>query len=413
MVNQKSRRLISKIIIIIILLIFLYFEIWILRNNFQVLADPDCICLEANWHDIIKNKDETSIIVNKKINKLKNISIFKYISESKLKFICNKFRSEKFNPGAILINKNDHQDKFFYIRKGKVNVYFDQKYEKTISADEYYGENGLLFDEKSAYTLLACPDNSGPVTTYTLTKKQFLETIDPVMLELLKKKILYKSINIELKDLFFIDLIGRGKFGTVMLVHNKKFVYALKSISRLIIEKYKHLSNYCLSEKQILLNLDFPFIVKLIKTFKDEDYCYFLLEYINGISLEDYLINRTNYFNENEVRFYTAILIVIVDFLTKKNIVHRDIKPSNIIIDVTGYLKLIDFGTAKIIEDYTSSILGTAHYMAPEVILGRGYGLSPDYWSIGVVCFEIFYNQFPFGNFCTDAMKIYESILNE
>ena len=101
----------------------------------------------------------------------------------------------------------------------------------------------------------------------------------------------------------------------------------------------------------------------------------------------------------------------MLDYLQKKYIAHRDIKPSNIMIDTNGYLKMIDFGTAKILTDYTSTIIGTPHYIAPEILQGRGYSLSCDFWSVGICVYEIFYGKYPFGNYANEVIEIYKEIL--
>ena len=103
----------------------------------------------------------------------------------------------------------------------------------------------------------------------------------------------------------------------------------------------------------------------------------------------------------------------MLDYLQKKNIAHRDIKPSNIMIDNNGYLKMIDFGTAKILSstDYTSTIIGTPHYIAPEILQGRGYSLSCDFWSLGICMYEIFYGKYPFGNYANEVIEIYKDVL--
>ncbi len=80
-------------------------------------------------------------------------------------------------------------------------------------------------------------------------------------------------------------------------------------------------------------------------------------------------------------------------------------------INHKGYIKLIDFGTSKIINDYTSTVIGTPHYMSPEILSGRGYSFSCDYWSVGIVSYEIFYKKFPFGNDAKDVMDIYHDIM--
>ena len=101
----------------------------------------------------------------------------------------------------------------------------------------------------------------------------------------------------------------------------------------------------------------------------------------------------------------------MLDYLQKKYIAHRDIKPSNIMIDDNGYLKMIDFGTAKVLKDYTSTIIGTPHYIAPEILQGKGYSLSCDFWSLGICMFEIFYGMYPFGNSANEVIDIYKDIL--
>ena len=72
-----------------------------------------------------------------------------------------------------------------------------------------------------------------------------------------------------------------------------------------------------------------------------------------------------------------------------------------------GYIKLIDFGTTKFITDFTNTVIGTPHYLSPEILLGQGYSFSCDYWSIGITIYEIFYGKFPFGNHAKDIMNIY------
>jgi cGMP-dependent protein kinase len=103
----------------------------------------------------------------------------------------------------------------------------------------------------------------------------------------------------------------------------------------------------------------------------------------------------------------------MLDYLQKKYIAHRDIKPSNIMIDTNGYLKMIDFGTAKILKDYTSTIIGTPHYIAPEILQGKGYSLSCDFWSLGICMFEIFYGIYPFGNNANEVIDIYKDVLKK
>ena len=212
----------------------------------------------------------------------------------------------------------------------------------------------------------------------------------------------YHSLN-------YIKFLGKGKFGTVSLVHNHKNIYAIKAISRKSVEREKILARYFVNERKIMLSLDHPFIVKMVKSMKNQHFCFLLIEYINGTNLDQYLTKREN--NVYETQFYIGSILLMLDYLQKKFIAHRDIKPSNIMIDHNGYLKMIDFGTAKILTDYTSTIIGTPHYIAPEILQGRGYSLSCDFWSLGVCMYEIFYGKYPFGNYANEVIEIYKEIL--
>ena len=189
--------------------------------------------------------------------------------------------------------------------------------------------------------------------------------------------------------------------------------YSIKAISRKKANLQPILSQYIISEKKIMLLLDHPFIVKLVKTLKNTLFCFFLLEYVNGIGMHEYLKNRKKIKNIEETKFYIGSLLVVLDYLQKKLIAHRDIKPSNIMIDSKGYIKLIDFGTAKILTDYTNTVIGTPHYIAPEILQGKGYSLSVDFWSVGICMYEIFYGVYPFGNTAKEVIEVYKEILHK
>jgi len=128
-------------------------------------------------------------------------------------------------------------------------------------------------------------------------------------------------------------------------------------------------------------------VLKLIKTFKDEKRVYFLTEYIRGVDLYE-TIRKIGVLTDYDAKFYTACLLIGLEHLQSLNIIHRDLKPDNVMVDEDGYPKIIDFGSAKIIETRTYTILGTPHYLAPEVLLGKGYGHNVDLWSLGIILYE-------------------------
>jgi cGMP-dependent protein kinase len=227
----------------------------------------------------------------------------------------------------------------------------------------------------------------------------------------LLKKFALQDTSITLKDLQYIKFLGKGKFGSVSLVHNKKNIYAIKAISRKSVEKQKILAKYFVNERRVMLTLDHPFIVKMVKSMKNDLFCFLLIEYVQGKSLDEYLSQRIQKKNIFETQFYISSMLLMLEYLQKKFIAHRDIKPANIMIDTNGYLKMIDFGTAKVLTDYTSTVIGTPHYIAPEILQGKGYSLSCDFWSVGICMFEIFYGSYPFGNFANEVIEIYKEIL--
>ena len=405
------------------------------KLTFDLIAQEEVRLMEIEWNSILKilnnnekifssplhnkNSSNTSLLQKKKtlsffslLEYLKRNDFFKITSDHKLMKICSLMIKEKYKKGDFIFKEGEIGDKFYLIKKGKVNVLKNNKIIREMENGTCFGELALLSNEPRSATIQAETDCS----LYILTKKNFNENIDKNMLDYLKIKIsLQDNFNMTLNDFYFVKKLGQGKFGSVSLVHNNKNYYAIKAVSRFAAERQKILIKYFIEEKKVLLKIDHPFIMKLVRTFKDEDNVFYLTEFINGKGLAKYLEKKPQdkFQNKTETQFYISFLFIILNYLNSKNIIHRDLKPDNIIIDNKGYLKLIDFGTAIIIKDFTSTITGTPHYIAPEVLLGKGYSYSCDYWSIGIITHEIYYNYYPFGNDANEPMQVYKEILQK
>ena len=347
-----------------------------------------------------------------KVENLKNISLFKETPTNKLVDIVKLMKKKTFKKDQIIFKEGEFGDILYMIKKGTVHILKDQKQIREYGQGVCFGEIALLFDEPRSATAISVCDS----TVYYLTKNDFKSVLDENMVSYLEKKVaLEDGFNTTLDNLYFAKSLGHGKFGYVSLVHNDKTFFAIKAVNRKAAEKQKILIKYYIQERTILLGLQHPFIMKLVKTFKTESNIFFLLEYISGRTMSNYLNSRSikQLKNFNETVFYLAILFIAIDYLNSKNICHRDLKPDNIIIDERGYLKIIDFGNSIILDGYTNTMTGTPHYMAPEILLRGGYGYSCDYWSIGIIAYETYYGRYPFGENAKDPIEVYKEVIKK
>jgi serine/threonine protein kinase len=142
---------------------------------------------------------------------------------------------------------------------------------------------------------------------------------------------------------------------------------------------------------------------------QDDRYIYFLTELLRGGDLFTYH-RAVEHFNLKQTQFYGAQIVCIFEYLHGKDIVYRDLKPENIMIADDGYLKMIDFGFAKVVTKRTFTICGTPEYIAPEILLNQGHGKPVDWWTLGILVYEMLAGFPPFQD--EDPMNIYRKIIN-
>ncbi|XP_018085436.1 ribosomal protein S6 kinase alpha-6 isoform X1 [Xenopus laevis] len=245
--------------------------------------------------------------------------------------------------------------------------------------------NGMkMMDEPMDEGEPLLPYDEGNVKEIQITHhvKEGCEKADPAQFELLK-------------------VLGQGSFGKVFLVRkiigpDAGQLYAMKVLKKASLKVRDRVRTKM--ERDILVEVNHPFIVKLHYAFQTEGKLYLILDFLRGGDVFTRL-SKEVMFTEEDVKFYLAELALALNHLHSLGIVYRDLKPENILLDEAGHIKLTDFGLSKESVDHEKkaySFCGTVEYMAPEVVNRRGHTQSADWWSFGVLMFEMLTGTLPF-----------------
>ncbi|KAL1535685.1 non-specific serine/threonine protein kinase [Salvia divinorum] len=251
-----------------------------------------------------------------------------------------------------------------------------------------------------------------------------------------------------------LTMIGKGAFGEVRLCREKStgHVYAMKKLKKSEMLRRGQVE-HVKAERNLLAEVDSNCIVKLYCSFQDEEYLYLIMEYLPGGDMMT-LLMRKDILTEDETRFYVGETVLAIESIHKHNYVHRDIKPDNLLLDRHGHMKLSDFGLCKPLDcsniqekdftirnNYSGSLqsdgrpaapkrtqqeqlqhwqrnrrmlaystVGTPDYIAPEVLLKKGYGMECDWWSLGAIMYEMLVGYPPF--YSDEPMSTCRKIVN-
>nr|XP_057927791.1 cGMP-dependent protein kinase 2 isoform X3 [Doryrhamphus excisus] len=385
-------------------------------------------------------------------NFLRSVSLLANLPDDKLGKIVDCLEVEYYNKGEYVIREGEEGSTFYIIAQGKVKVTQTTDTHKTpqvintLHKGDYFGEKALISDDVRSANIVADDDGveclvvdreTFDQTVGTFNELQsylqgYVATLDrddkkrhasrrslsrhqsqplpPDVLQL-KNMVAAFTPSRPFDHLEVVATLGVGGFGRVELVRvkGKDVSFALKVIKKKHVVDNRQ-EEHIHSERRILSEARSPFVVKLYRTFRDNKYVYMLLEACLGGEVWSLLRDRGS-FDEPTAKFCVGCVTEAFDYLHRKGILYRDLKPENLMLDSEGYVKLVDFGFAKKIRSgqKTWTFCGTPEYVAPEVILNKGHNFSVDFWSLGILVYELLTGSPPFTG--SDQMMTYTFIL--
>lgn len=367
---------------------------------------------------IAQNLGETRL--KQYIEFMHRVHLLSALAEYEREKIAEALEEVVVKEGHTIFKQGEIGDGMYIIGNGKVLVSKegDDSFTKTLKVGDYFGERALIKNEPRAASVIAktkCHLLKLDKAAFDLLLGPLQEIFDEREKSYEKKKETpgkaigtYLRNDIPFEELETLGTLGKGSFGHVTLVKWPKEgkSFALKAVSKQQIVETRQ-QGHILSEKNALASLNHPLIIKLYSTFKDKNMLYFLLEPSLGGELFT-LLRKHRTFSLAESRFYAASVVLVFEYMHSMHLVYRDLKPENLLLDSEGYIKVTDFGFAKKVKNKTWTLCGTPEYLAPEIVAGKGHGKGVDWWTVGILIFEMLASFTPF--YHEDHMNMYSRI---
>lgn len=346
---------------------------------------------------------------NMNMRVLESIKLFSKLSSAEKTKVVRNFQLESFKAGTVMVKEGDKGSKFYIVKEGSAKVSSNGAQLAELQAGSFFGEMALLDDDVRKATVSALTN----CDCFVLDRAAFNKILGNLK-DILNREVEERqktmgggagghtdpAANVKFNDLNTLAVLGSGTFGKVTLVQHKstKHVYALKAMLKSEIVAHKQQTNV-INEKNVMIQCNHPFVLRLYTTFKDPKKLYMLLEFVQGGELFSVLHTATSDgVPDAQAKFYGAVVILSLEHLHQREIAYRDMKPENCLIDKDGYPRLVDFGFAKVIKGKSFTLCGTPEYLAPEIVLGRGHNKAVDYWAFGILLHEMSAGYSPFSD---------------
>jgi CRP-like cAMP-binding protein len=354
------------------------------------------------------------------------------LDASQMSTLAQLIRDQKYMSGRIIMVKGQKTKAALYlVREGKVHLKSDTV-DQVVERGGYFGHEMIAAGNaervNAPYTVTAALDCVCGILTLVECQTVFeLHKDDCGFGGAHQEGPMEQQVpgtTAKLEDLERHTILGEGNFGQVWLVSeclpdNSRRPYALKIQSKYDLAEEGQIASV-VEEKNIMMKMHHPFIIKLFQTYQDENFVYMLQEMGQGGELfsvmADISDDDTTKFRripEPQVKFYTIAIADALAYLHRGKYVFRDLKPENVMIDRFGYPVVIDFGFCKYVSEKTYTLCGTPAYLPPEVVMSRGHNCSADHWSLGIMLYEMITGENPFYYDGMNQMSLFKSIVQD